>query len=210
MAYNWSNNFNNEKRNQFQILAHTKWLNLEAQYSILNDYLYFDNTTNNIEVLLVKPMQNTNTITYTSIKASKEIKFWKFALDNTVLYQSAENSDKTLNVPQIVTRNSLYFSDYVFKKAMLLQTGIVFNYFTEYYVNDYNPLLGEFYVQNERKIGGFPMFDFFVNAKVKQARLFLKAEHFNSAMTGYDFYAAPNYPYRDFIVRFGIVWNFFK
>lgn len=208
--YNWSNNFNNEKRNQIQFSALTKWLNLEAQYSILDDYLYFDNTTNNIELLRVKPMQNTNTITYTSIKASKEIKFWKLALDNTVLYQSVENSDKTLNVPQIVTRNSLYFTDYVFKKAMLLQTGIVFNYFTEYYANDYNPLLGEFYVQNERKIGGFPMLDFFVNAKVKQARLFLKAEHFNSAMTGYDFYAAPNYPYRDFIVRFGIVWNFFK
>lgn len=210
VAYNWSNNFNNEKRNQIQFSALTKWLNLEVQYSILDDYLYFDNTTNNIELLNVVPMQNTNTITYTSIKASKEIKFWKFALDNTLLYQSAENSDNTLNVPQIVTRNSLYFSDHVFKKAMLLQTGIVFNYFTEYYANDYNPLLGEFYVQNERKIGGFPMFDFFVNAKVKQARLFLKAEHFNSAMTGYDFYAAPNYPYRDFIVRFGIVWNLFK
>ncbi len=210
VAYNWSNNFNNEKRNQIQFSALTKWLNLEAQYSILDDYLYFDNTTNNTELLNVVPMQNTNTITYTSIKVSKEIKFWKLALDNKVLYQSVENSDNTLNVPQIVTRNSLYFSDHVFKKAMLLQTGIVFNYFTEYYANDYNPLIGEFYVQNERKIGGFPMLDFFVNAKVKQARLFLKAEHFNSAMTGYDFYAAPNYPYRDFIVRFGIVWNFFK
>ena len=93
---------------------------------------------------------------------------------------------------------------------MLLQTGVVFNYFTEYTANDYNPLLGEFYIQNETKIGGFPLLDFFVNAKVKQARLFVKAEHFNSAMTDYNFYSAPNYPYRDFIVRFGIVWNFFK
>ncbi|NCQ16004.1 MAG: putative porin, partial [Flavobacteriales bacterium] len=23
------------------------------------------------------------------------------------------------------------------------------------------------------------------------------------------YYSAPNYPYRDFVVRFGIVWNFF-
>ena len=93
---------------------------------------------------------------------------------------------------------------------MFIQTGIVFNYFTKYYANDYNPLLGEFYVQNEKKIGAFPMFDFFINAKVRQARLFLKAEHFNSSFTGYNFYTAPNYPYRDFIVRFGIVWNFFS
>ncbi|WP_130736417.1 putative porin [Flavobacterium sp. J27] len=208
--YNWSNHFNNEKRNQFQLLANTKWINLEAQYTILNDYLYFDNITNDITKLTVKPFQNPNTITYTSVKASKDIKFWKFGLDNTVLYQNVVNADNTLNVPQFVTRNSLYFSEHVFKKAMFLQTGIVFNYFTKYYANDYNPLLGEFYVQNERKIGGFPMFDFFINAKVRQARLFLKAEHFNSSMTGYNFYSAPNYPYRDFIVRFGIVWNFFS
>lgn len=208
--YNWHNNFKNEKRNEFQVAAYTKWLNLEAKYTVLNDYLYFSNTTNRIDSLIVKPFQHNKTITYASIKVSKEIKFWKFALDNTVLYQNVENSDKTLNVPQFVTRNSLYFTDHVFKKAMLLQTGVTFNYFTKYYANDYNPLLGEFYVQNQTKIGGFPMFDFFVNAKVKQIRIFLKAEHFNSAWTGYDFYSAPNYPYRDFIVRFGVVWNFFQ
>lgn len=208
--YNWYNNFKNEKRNVFQIAARTKWINLEAQYSILDDYLYFDNTTNDIETLTVKPFQNNNTITYASLKASKDIHFWKFGLDNTVLLQQVDNADNTLNVPQLVTRNAFYFSEHVFKKAMFIQTGVVFNYFTKYYANDYNPLLGEFYVQNEKKIGAFPMFDFFINAKVRQARLFLKAEHFNSSFTGYNFYTAPNYPYRDFIVRFGIVWNFFS
>jgi hypothetical protein len=155
-------------------------------------------------------MQYDKTINYLSVKASKEIKFWKLALDNTILYQKVDQSNDVVNVPQIVTRNTLYFTDYVFKKAMLLQTGVTFQYFTKYYANDYNPLMGEFYVQNESKIGGFPMMDFFINARVKQTRIFLKAEHFNSAWTGYDFYSAPNYPYRDFIVRFGLVWNFFQ
>lgn len=210
VEYNWYNNFKNEKRNQFQFKANTKWANLEVNYSILDDYLFFYNTTEDIENLYVKPFQYDKTINHFSVKANNEIKFWKLALENTILYQNVTQSDKVLNVPQIVTRNSLYFSEHVFKKAMFLQTGITFNYFTEYYMNDYNPLIGEFYVQNQTKVGGFPMLDFFVNAKVKQARLFLKAEHFNSAWTGYNFYSAPNYPYRDFIVRFGIVWNFFK
>jgi hypothetical protein len=93
---------------------------------------------------------------------------------------------------------------------MLLQIGVTANYFTKYYANDYNPLLGEFYVQNETKIGGFPLLDFFVNARIRQTRLFLKAEHFNSSMSGYNYYSAPNYPYRDFMIRFGLEWNFFK
>ena len=208
--YNWSNNFKNEKLNQFEFSAQTKWLNLSATYKVLNDHLFFDNQTNDITQLIVKPVQYDKTINYLSVKANKEIKVWKFALDNTLLYQSVDQSNDVVNVPQIVTRNTLYFTDYVFKKAMLIQTGVTFQYFTKYYANDYNPLLGEFYVQNERKIGDFPMLDFFINARVKQTRIFLKAEHFNSAWTGFDFYSAPNYPYRDFMVRFGLVWNFFQ
>ena len=208
--YNWFNNFKNEKLNQFEFSAQTKWLNVSATYKVINDHLFFDNQTNDITELMVKPVQYDKTINYLSVKANKEIKFWKLALDNTILYQSVDQSDNVVNAPQIVTRNTLYFTDFVFKKAMLLQTGVTFQYFSKYYANDYNPLLGEFYVQNETKIGGFPMFDFFVNARVKQTRIFLKAEHFNSAWTGYDFYSAPNYPYRDFMVRFGLVWNFFK
>ncbi|MFC4738903.1 putative porin [Flavobacterium ponti] len=208
--YNWSNNFKNEKLNQFKIAANTKWLDLSFNYKILNDHLYFENENNDITSLKVKPKQFENTINYLSFQAKKEIKFWKFALDNTVLFQSVDQSSDIVNVPQIVTRNTIYFTDKVFKKAMQIQTGVTFNYFTEYYANDYNPLLAEFYVQNQTKIGGFPMLDFFINAKVRQTRIFLKAEHFNSAWTGYNFYSAPNYPYRDFIVRFGLVWNFFQ
>lgn len=210
VEYNWSNNFKNEKLNQFEFSAQTKWLNVSATYKVLNDHLFFDNQTNDITRLTVKPIQYDKTINYLSVKANKEIKLWKLALDNTVLYQSVDQSNNIVNVPQIVTRNTLYFTDYVFKKAMLIQTGITFQYFTKYYANDYNPLLGEFYVQNERKIGDFPLLDFFINARVKQTRIFLKAEHFNSAWTGYDFYTAPNYPYRDFMIRFGLVWNFFQ
>jgi hypothetical protein len=93
---------------------------------------------------------------------------------------------------------------------MFLQTGITVNYFTKYYANDYNPIIGEFFVQKNKQIGDFPMLDFFVNARVKQTRIYLKAEHFNSAFTGNKYYSAPNLPYHDFMIRFGLVWNFFQ
>ena len=126
------------------------------------------------------------------------------------MYQKVGQEDPILNVPEFVTRNTLYFTDYLFKKAMYLQTGVTLNYFTEFYANSYNPLLGEFSVQNSEKIGNYPRLDFFINARVRQTRIYLKAEHFNSSYTGYNYYTAPNYPYRDFMVRFGVVWNFFS
>lgn len=209
ISYNWYNNFNNEKINNIKAEATTQWGNASLQITTLSDYLYFSND-DETNLQLVSPKQYDKTINYLSLKVSKEFKFRKFALDNTVLYQKTDQEDPILNVPQIVTRNTLYYSNYLFKRAMYLQTGVIFNYFTKYYGNDYNPIIGEFFVQKQTEIGAFPTFDFFINARVRQTRIFLKAEHFNSAMTGNDFYTAPNYPYRDFVVRFGLVWNFFQ
>jgi hypothetical protein len=208
--YNWLNNFKNEKINNIVVNANTQWINATAQFTTLNDYLYFQDVQQVANQQLVSPHQYSGTINYLSLKAAKEFKCKKWALDNTFLYQKVTQKDTILNVPELTLRSTIYFSDNVFKKAMFLQTGITINYFTKYYANDYNPILGEFFVQNEKQIGNFPMLDFFVNARIRQTRIFLKAEHFNSSFTGNTYYSAPNTPYHDFMIRFGLVWNFFQ
>ncbi len=208
--YNWINDFKNEKINSISVIANTQWLNIEAQYTTLNDYLYFSNTVEGTNQQFITPKQYSGTINYLSLKVSREFKYKKFALDNTFLYQKVTQTESILNVPELTLRNTLYYSDYVFKRAMFLQTGVTINYFTKYLANDYNPILGEFFIQNQIKIGEFPMLDFFVNARVKQTRIYLKAEHFNSSFTGNTYYSAPNIPFHDFMIRFGLVWNFFQ
>ena len=209
-SYIWSNNFKNEKINSINVDAETKWGNASFQLTNLNDMLYFSNDSKFDSVQLISPKQYDKAIKYLSLKVNKEFKFWKLALDNTLLYQKVDR-DSILAVPDFVTRNTLYFSDYFFKRALFLQTGVTFSYFTKYYANDYNPVIAEFFIQNQKQIGDFAMFDFFVNARIRQTRIFIKAEHFNSAWDKTnEFYAAPSYPYKDFVIRFGLVWNFFK
>lgn len=214
VAYNWSNDFKNEKINSLIANATTPWINASFQFSVLNDHLYYSDVSTPTQALnmtqIVAPAQYGGTINYLSVKVGKEFRFGKFALDNTLLYQNTSQQESILNVPEIVTRNTIYFTNYFFKKALYLQTGIVFNYFTKYYANDYNPVIGEFFVQKEKEIGNFPNLDFFVNARIQRTRIYFKAEHFNSALTGNNFYASPNNPYRDFTIRFGLVWNFFE
>ena len=207
--YNWdnSNSFNNVNTQQLAFRLKSEQIaNIDLDYTNINNYSYFNHepVTGNI-----KSTQYDGSINYLRLKLNKELTFGKFALDNTVMYQKVSNGEGVLNVPEIVTRNTFYYSNHLFKKAMFLQTGITLNYFTEYNMNGYDPLLAEFYTQNETKLGGFPRLDVFINAKIRQTRIYLKAEHFNSGFTGYNYYSAPNTPYRDFTVRFGIVWNFF-
>ena len=206
LSYNWQNNFRNQQTKQLAIaLKSKKYGSLQLDYNTIGNYLYFAKN----EGTSVKPFQHDGTLNYIRVKFSNEISYKKFALNNTILFQNVFDGDEVLNVPQLVTRHSFYYTNEFFKKALFLQTGLTFSYFSSYSMNAYDPLLAEFYTQNTTEIGDFPRIDFFINAKISQARIYLKAEHLNSSFTGYDYYSAPNYPYRDFTVRFGIVWNFF-
>jgi hypothetical protein len=212
--YNWSNDFKNEKINSIIVNAVTPWVEASVQYSTFNDHLYFNDVSSPEQIALdqqiVNPAQYGGTINYLSVKASKEFTFWKLALDNTLLYQKVDQSDAVLNVPEFLTRNTLYFSQEMFHKSLFFQTGVTLNYFTNYFANDYNPVIGEFFVQNKKEIGNFANFDFFFNARIQRTRVYVIAEHFNSSLSGYNYYSAPNMPYRDFTIRFGVVWNFFQ
>lgn len=210
--YNWDNQNTFDTVNSQQLfltINSDDYLNATVDINNINNYTFFESSVGLDNALIVKPAQYTKSIQYLRFKLQKEFKFGKFALDNTILYQNVTSDDDVLNVPSLITRNTFYYTDEVFKKALKFQTGIIFNYFSKYNGNGYDPLLAEFYTQNRTEIGGFPRLDFFVNAKIRQTRIYIKAEHFNSSFTGYDYFSAPNYPYRDFTIRFGLVWNFF-
>jgi len=220
--FNWQNSDSFEKQ-QIQTLAagfdSKLFGQLHIKYSAVDNYTFFGVSPERVDEdflngtinALVRPFQETNTLTYLKVRYSKEFRFRKWALNNTVMYQNVNQENKVMNLPDFVTRNTLYFSSDVFKKAMYLQTGVTLKYFSAYTMDGYHPLLGEFFVQNIEEQGAFPMIDFFVNAKVRQTRIYLKAEHLNTIWsTDYNYYAAPNYPYRDFVIRFGLVWNFFS
>lgn len=213
----WANKLNSVKINNINLEFNSRTFgSLNFDFTKIDNFTYFDlkdkSTLNDDQDLKLIPKvnQHTNSINYLKLKWQKEFKFGKFGLDNTFIFQNVDQDQNILNLPNSVFRNTIYFSDHVFKRAMFLQTGLTFKYFSKYYANEYNPLISSFHVQNDKKIGNFPMIDVFVNARIKRTRLFLKAEHINSTITGNNFYSTPSYPYRDFIIRFGLIWNFFN
>ena len=229
LEYDWYNpSLKNQLTNSLNFsFVHPKWGRLEGQYELLNNYTYFKNLkpvlrkfsyysaiSKKEEELLVAPEQYEGTIGYLKLRFSQQLDFWKFTWAITAQYQQVSNDGdidlKPLNVPEWNLRSSFLFSSQLFNKALYLQTGVTAQYFTDFYADRYSPHLGEFVSQNHTKIGKFPRLDFFINAKIQQTRLFLKYEHFNSDMTGYNFYSAPFTPYRDSSIRFGLVWNFFQ
>lgn len=207
LNYNWNNLFKNINTTKYILnFSSDKLFKFNFEFNNILNHTYFVKDVSGI----VLPVQEFNNLGVFKMNISKKISFNKFAIDNRVQFQkTGDESLGIINIPELILRNTFYFQDELFKKALFLQTGFTFNYFSEFYMNSYDPLLSEFYVQNNKLIGNFPRIDFFVNAKIQQTRIFLKAEHINSSFTGYNYYSAPNYPYRDFSIRFGLVWNFF-
>lgn len=204
--YNWFNDLSNITTQRVDVSFTSSLLGeWSADYSDISAYTYFGLN----EEGDVKPLQYGGKVNYFRVKAMKEFRVGKFALTNTLLYQDVMEGDDVLNVPSFVTRNSLYYSDHWFRRALFLQTGFTLNYFTDFHMNGYDPVLAEFYVQNHQEMSGFPTVDFFFNGKIKQARIFFKLEHLNSLIEGNNNFSAPLYPYGDFALRFGLVWNFF-
>ncbi len=205
--YNWQNDFANTETKKLQVnFKADKIAKIEASYTTIDNYAFFEKNEDSITI----PSQYDQSIDVLKVKFTQGVKFWKFGLDNTVMYQSVTGGDQVYNVPEIVTRNSLYYQDHWFKNnALFLQTGVTFRYFTAYNADAYDPVLSEFYVQNDQEIGGFPQVDLFLNAKVRQTRIFFRVENFGEAFSQNNEFSAPGYAPRDAVIRFGFVWNFF-
>lgn len=199
--YNWQNNFSNVNTRDLGFSLESKWINGSVNFTNIDNYTYFDENST--------PQQFADQITYLKVKANREFKFWKLALDNTVMYQNVSSGSSVFRVPEFVSRNTFYYTDNWFKgKPMLVNIGVTFKYFTKYQMNAYNPLLAEFTLQNTEEIG-FPTIDVFFNARVRRTRLFLQMDNVSSMFSKKNYFSAPNYPFRDFTVRFGLVWNWF-
>tara|TARA_B100000475_G_scaffold76513_1_gene55107 strand:+ start:203 stop:2197 length:1995 start_codon:yes stop_codon:yes gene_type:complete len=210
--YNWNNQFDNSITNSISLgLKLNEIIDLDLDLISVKKHIQFEKIINDLadsSEYSIIPVQHNGNLDILKLQLGRKINFGKFSIDSKLLFQKSL-SDDIINLPQIVSRNTFYFSTDMFKKALFLQTGFGVKYFSKFYMNGYDPLLSELYIQNEKEIGEFPIIDFFINAKIQQTRLYFKFEHFNSSFTGYNYYSAPNYPYRDFSFRFGLVWNFF-
>ncbi|WP_299443345.1 putative porin [uncultured Aquimarina sp.] len=236
VGYNWQNynndtnlnpssvNFKNVETQKIQAnIKVKKYANLEASFTTIDNYTYF---TKNVDSLTI-PEQYDGKIELLKLKLSQNLNFGWLGMDNSIVYQNVTGGE-VYRIPNVVTRNSVYYQDHWFKRALFLQTGVTFKYYSEYDADGYDPVLSEFYVQNQNEIdyfndvdktdeagdttqnfGGFPQFDIFFNAKIRQTRIYFKVENFGEAFSQNKEFSAPGYAPRDAVIRFGLVWNFF-
>lgn len=208
---NYSDNFiwNNALRkvNTNELIFGLGW-NRRNRISISNttigNFTYYDEQ--------IRPVQYDQLLNLLKVQLDQNFKFWNLLhFDNKIIYQLVDREGgEVMPLPEIVSRNSLYFEFSLFKNALECLVGGELKYFSKYNTPSYIPAIGDFVVLNEREIGNYPVFDVFANFKISSATVFFKFEHVNQGLNSYSYYAAPHYPFPDRIFRVGISWRFFN
>ncbi len=128
--------------------------------------------------------------------------------NNRLVYQRELSNTRLLRYPEWLLRSSFYFSGSAW--GMPFNIGMDVNWFSAYYANAYMPALNSFYLQDRKKTGNYPYFDFFFESRIKGAvRCFIALTHLNEGiLLDRTYFTAPDYPMQKRVLRFGLSWNF--
>ena len=170
-------------------------------YALLSNNIYYD-TQGFVQ-------QNTSPMSVMTATLKKNFLVWKFHLDHHAMLQLSSDKE-VLPLPLLALNFRYYIQFDVVKNVMQMQIGANGTYTTEWYAPAYNPVLGVFHNQDERKYGNCPYIDAFVNIQWKKASIFIKAVNVNMGWPNKsaDYFSAAGYIAPQRAIKFGITWPF--
>lgn len=199
--FRWRNNFSKTYTTHLGGVFSIPTLGFKFDLSVENisNYIYFNNKA--------LPEQFAENIQVVGADLKQDFHIGKFTLENNVVYQLSSHQDK-LPLPDITLYHNLYYHDLWFK-VLSVQMGVDMRYHTAYYAPSYMPATGQFYTQNEMKIGNYPVMNLYLNAHLKRTRFFAQYYHVNQLFMKGDYYSMPYYPLYPAIFKMGLTWNFY-
>lgn len=175
-------------------------IDLGVKFNLLQNYIIYDYDALPLQI------SQLNIITEAYLKKIFNVKI--FYWDNSLTYQYILNRS-LIPLPAFVAYSSFYFKSFLFHKNMILQLGLDLKFHSATFTYAYMPAIGEFYLQQNRKLGNYPNFGFHLVAKVKRLRAFVKISNFNSLFMPNTYYLLYKIPDNPFSLNFGISWEFY-
>ncbi|MDR2475842.1 MAG: putative porin [Bacteroidales bacterium] len=166
-------------------------LKLDVGVENLQNYIYFDKNA--------LPAQASENIQVLSARLNQNFRFGILHWDNELAYQTSSNKE-ILPLPDFSVFSNAYLWFKVVK-VLQVQLGADVRFHTRYYAPAYQPATMQFHLQDEVKIGNFPLLNAYVNMYLKKTRFFVMAYNL---VGGNNYFSLPHYPVNPFHIRFGI------
>jgi hypothetical protein len=199
--FRWNNDFSKVYKTHVGGTFSIPTLRFKANVAVENitNLIFFNNKA--------LPEQYGGNIQVLAARVHQDFKLGSFVLENQVVYQLSSDQNR-LPLPMLASYHNLYYSD-VWFKVLSMQIGVDMRYHTLYHAPQYMPAIGQFYVQQSKLIGNYPVANVYINAHLKRTRFFAQYYHVNQLFMRGDYYSMPLYPLNPATFRMGISWNFY-
>lgn len=196
----WDNDFSNIQRifaGADIDLASTR-TRLSAGVESIQNYIYFDKAG--------LPRQAGGNVQVLTGRLKQDIRYRAFNWENDIVYQYCKQKD-VLPLPQVSVYSNLYFAFTLFK-VLHAQLGTDLHYQTAYYAPYYEPATMQFQVQDEVKVGNYPLMNVYANFRLKQARFYVMMYNASQYFVSPNYFSLAHYPLNPHIFEMGIAVMF--
>ena len=191
-----------------------RFLKIGLMYQRIDHLVYFarDTTSGSADYSKIRPIQDAGYVDYIQPTLGFRTNWRWLYFENDLILTHILNNRPIIHMPGWFTMPKLYYQNNLFKKATLVQAGIELFLRESYYADYYAPQINQFYWQDKSLVNTFPILNVFVNAKIRQVRVFLKVSNIFGDMnfpnqTGY--LDTPYYPGMRRSFQFGFIWKAF-
>ncbi|MDD4922047.1 MAG: putative porin [Bacteroidales bacterium] len=198
---NWDKTFLNENKTSISGLLDIPALGFSASASVenLTNHVYFNNQA--------LPDQYTGSIQVLSFNWKQHLGTGILSWDNDAVYQLSSNQN-ILPLPDFSVYSNLYIK-FLISKVMTTHIGVDCSYHSAYYAPAYMPATGQFYTQQNVKVGNYPLMNIYGNFHLKRMRFFVMYSHLSHFFASPQYFSAPHYPINPAVIKFGLSWNFY-
>ncbi len=197
----WDNDFSKTKKVYFGgtlNIPHTK-TNLNVGVENITDYIFFNKQS--------VPEQYSGNVQVLAATLEQNIRLGILNWDNQIVYQKSSDEGR-LPLPELSLYSNL-FVQFKVAKVLTIQLGGNVHYFTKYYAPAYEPVTQQFHIQDETKVGNYPLLNAYINCHLKYTRFFVEFYNLSSSFIQYPaYFSSPHYPVDPQVFKWGLSWDF--
>jgi len=171
---------------------------LKAGVESIQNYIYFNKQG--------FPVQHGSNLQVVSARIKQDFRFRAFGWENEACWQLSSD-ESVLPLPSLSAYSNMYLAVKV-AKVLTVQLGANVYYNTAYYAPYYEPATQQFQVQDEVKVGNYPLVNAYVNFHLKQARFFVMAYNLSSKFADPNYFSLAHYPLNPMVLKMGIAVTF--
>ena len=195
----WVNTFTDQKLLNFSGKISFKDWNISTNYTDLFDPIFFN--------YLGMPEQYDGVAQVIQSYLRKKFNYNKWVIHPSLCYQYQGGID-VYRLPEWVGVLDISYNIDAFKSALTLIIGMQTKLYSDFYLLDYAPDIGIYYLSNEKSQNAYAVADFYLNAKIQRVKFSFSLTHANAGLMGFNYFSALHYPFPDRYFKMGLSWMF--